>query len=59
VAALPQAEAWDSLSRAALRYGLYDALTALTDEMVSGAPPGQPPVERVKRWEQANFAAIA
>ncbi|WP_229706494.1 NAD-glutamate dehydrogenase [Micromonospora sonchi] len=60
VAALPQADAWDSLSRAALRYGLYDALTALTDDMVSGSQPGDSGVvERVQRWEQANSAAIA
>ncbi|MFG1766932.1 NAD-glutamate dehydrogenase [Micromonospora parva] len=60
VAALPQADAWDSLSRAALRYGLYDALTALTDDMVSGSQPrGSGVMERVKHWEQANSAAIA
>ncbi|MER7455649.1 NAD-glutamate dehydrogenase [Micromonospora sp. NPDC126480] len=60
VAALPQADPWDSMSRAALRYGLYDALTALTDEMVSEAQIGQGDVaERVMRWEQSNSAAIA
>ncbi|MFC4147995.1 NAD-glutamate dehydrogenase [Micromonospora mangrovi] len=61
VAALSRSDPWDSLSRAALRYGLYDALTALTDKLLSETPSNARNVtaEKVKRWEQANSATIA
>ncbi|MDX5461299.1 NAD-glutamate dehydrogenase [Micromonospora tulbaghiae] len=61
VAALSRSDPWDSLSRAALRYGLYDALTALTDKLLSETPSDARSVtaEKVKSWEQANSATIA
>jgi glutamate dehydrogenase len=59
ISALPRADRWQTLARMALRYDLYAALAALTNEVLVSTPSEAPPEERVYEWEQTNATAIA
>ncbi len=59
ISALPRDDRWQTLARMALRYDLYAALAALTQEVLTASPDGGDPQDRVAQWEQANAPAIA
>jgi glutamate dehydrogenase len=56
---LPRNDRWQTLARMALRYDLYAALAALTNEVLAATPAGSDALERVELWEQRNTIAIA
>jgi glutamate dehydrogenase len=58
ISGLERGDRWRALARAALRYDLYAALESLTTAVLASTGPGEP-LERVKRWEQDNAAAVA
>ena len=74
ISALPRADRWQALARAALRYDLYAALESLTVAVLQSSPPdadgdpdGDPggdgrerrlPGERIEAWEDENRAAV-
>jgi glutamate dehydrogenase len=55
---LPRNDRWQTLARMALRYDLYAALAALTNEVLAATPAGTDALERVELWEQRNTTAI-
>jgi len=59
ISALPREDRWQTLARMALRYDLYAALAALTQEVLNSTPPESAPEDRVAQWEQLNTASIA
>jgi glutamate dehydrogenase len=58
ISLLPREDRWQTLARMALRYDLYAALAALTEEVLGSTPDGLPPLERVLQWEQSNATSI-
>ena len=59
ITALPRADRWSALARAALRSDLYTALAALTSRITRGTPAGLDPQERLDRWEQSQTEGVA
>jgi glutamate dehydrogenase len=59
ISRLPRNDRWETLARMALRYDLYNALAALTADVLGSTSSGQPAEERVTEWEHANAAAIS
>ncbi len=59
ISALPREDRWQSLARMALRYDLYAALAALTQEVLAGSDPADGPQRQVDRWEERNANSIA
>ncbi|GAA3444404.1 NAD-glutamate dehydrogenase [Planomonospora venezuelensis] len=59
VIALPRDNRWNSMARAALRDDLYAAHAALTRDVLVHSEPGLAPEERLARWADANWAAVA
>ncbi|WP_020523220.1 NAD-glutamate dehydrogenase [Catelliglobosispora koreensis] len=59
ISQLPRNDRWQTLARMALRYDLYAALAALTNEVLAATPAPATPTERVAMWEQNNTSAIA
>jgi glutamate dehydrogenase len=60
IAALPRADRWQSLARAALRDDLYSALRDLTAAVVAHAGAGDEldPAAAVEAWENAHAPAV-
>ncbi|WDZ84983.1 NAD-glutamate dehydrogenase [Micromonospora cathayae] len=58
ISLLPREDRWQTLARMALRYDLYAALAALTNEVLDSTDGGRPPQERVQEWEQSNATSI-
>ncbi len=59
ISQLPRNDRWQTLARMALRYDLYAALAALTNEVLAATPAGTDAQERVEMWEQNNPVAIS
>ncbi|GIH04615.1 NAD-glutamate dehydrogenase [Rhizocola hellebori] len=59
ISQLPRNDRWQTLARMALRYDLYAALAALTNEVLAATPAGTEAMERVELWEQRNTKAIS
>ncbi len=64
ISELPRENRWETLARMALRYDLYAALSALTNDVLAaaeaaGADDHAGPEEMVIAWEDANAPAIA
>jgi glutamate dehydrogenase len=57
IVALPRADRWSALARAALRDDLYTLHRALTLEIVRATDPGRDAGEAVQRWIDANPAS--
>ncbi|HEX6888488.1 MAG TPA: NAD-glutamate dehydrogenase [Candidatus Nanopelagicales bacterium] len=52
ITALPRADRWSTLARAALRSDLYGALASLTARVARATPEGGEPADRVATWEE-------
>ena len=59
ITALPRADRWSALARAALRSDLYTALAALTSRITRATAAGLDPQERLDRWEQSQTEGVA
>jgi glutamate dehydrogenase len=59
ISALPRENRWQTLARMALRYDLYAALAALTQEVLVSTSSEAPADHRVYEWEQANATSVA
>ncbi|HEX6497719.1 MAG TPA: NAD-glutamate dehydrogenase [Micromonosporaceae bacterium] len=59
ISALPREDRWQTLARMALRYDLYAALTALTNEVLESTSGELSAEERVSQWEQANAVPVS
>jgi glutamate dehydrogenase len=57
ISALPREDRWQTLARMALRYDLYAALAALTNEVVTSTDTSDAEA-RVLEWERSNTASI-
>ena len=51
ITALPRADRWQSLARAAMREDLYAVMAAITSAVLAGTGPGTP-AERIAAWEE-------
>ncbi|MFB9545609.1 NAD-glutamate dehydrogenase [Micromonospora sagamiensis] len=58
ISLLPREDRWQTLARMALRYDLYAALAALTNEVLDSTDAALPSQERVQVWEQSNAVSI-
>jgi glutamate dehydrogenase len=59
ISELPRNDRWQTLARMALRYDLYAALAALTEEVLGSTGSAGSAADRVTEWEQANAASIS
>jgi glutamate dehydrogenase len=55
---LAREDRWDALARQALRSDLYQAVAALTAQVVRGSVPGTDAELRMNEWETVNAAEI-
>jgi glutamate dehydrogenase len=58
ITALPRADRWSALARAALRGDLYGALASITAKVLRATPEGGPPAERLAAWEQRHAEGL-
>ncbi|WP_415952147.1 NAD-glutamate dehydrogenase [Streptomyces sp. KLOTTS4A1] len=58
ISALPRADRWSSMARAAIREDLYAAHAALTSEVLSVGNGGASPEQRFKAWQEQNAAIL-
>jgi glutamate dehydrogenase len=58
VSTLPRADRWQTLARMALRYDLYAALAALTQEVLTSTSVDMGAEQRVTEWERDNATSI-
>ncbi|MEU0740009.1 NAD-glutamate dehydrogenase [Streptomyces sp. NPDC006134] len=59
ISALPRADRWQSMARAAIREDLYAAHAALTADVLAVGNGGSTPEQRFKVWEQKNAAILS
>ena len=59
ITALPRADRWSALARAALRHDVYAALASITDAVLRATEPGAAAAARVEQWEAANASRVA
>ncbi|CAL9436940.1 NAD-specific glutamate dehydrogenase [Streptomyces sp. enrichment culture] len=59
ISALPRADRWQSMARAAIREDLYAAHAALTADVLAAGDDGSTPGQRFKVWEQKNAAILS
>jgi glutamate dehydrogenase len=59
ISALSRQDRWQTLARMALRYDLYAALAALTQQVMRSTPQDLEPAQRVEQWEHDNAATLA
>jgi glutamate dehydrogenase len=58
ISSLPRSDRWDALSRAAMRYDLYEALRSLTMSVMDTTDAGSAAQARILMWEEANASII-
>ncbi|HEY8296301.1 MAG TPA: NAD-glutamate dehydrogenase domain-containing protein, partial [Micrococcaceae bacterium] len=54
ISALPRADRWQALARAALRDDLYSTAADMTKAVMHATAPGQAAPERIEGWENQN-----
>jgi len=59
VTALPRADRWTALARAALRHDVYGALSAITSAVLRSTDSSLPAIERIAEWEAAHPERVA
>ena len=57
ITALPRADRWQSLARAAMREDLYAVMAAITSAVLAGTGAGSP-AERIVAWEDGNAGQL-
>ncbi len=58
ITALPRADHWSALARAALRHDVYAALAAITQAVLRSTDAELPATQRLRRWEAANAERV-
>ena len=58
ISALPRADRWQTLARMALRYDMYAALAALTQQVIVSTPQDAAPADRVAQWRSDNASVL-
>jgi glutamate dehydrogenase len=58
ILALPRADRWQTMARAALRDDLHSVHAELTAEVLRTTDAGDPAEERIAAWEQANQVVV-
>jgi glutamate dehydrogenase len=59
ISLLPREDRWQTLARMSLRYDLYAALAALTEEVLGATSAELSPEERVQEWERSNAVSLS
>lgn len=58
ILALPRADRWQTMARAALRDDLHSVHAELTAEVLATTDADDPAAERIAAWEQANHVVV-
>ncbi|MFZ2504214.1 MAG: NAD-glutamate dehydrogenase [Nocardioides sp.] len=58
ITALPRADRWQTMARAALRDELYDVHTQLTAQVLTSTEAGAPAKDRIAAWERAHAGQV-
>ncbi|SDI86110.1 glutamate dehydrogenase [Frankineae bacterium MT45] len=59
ITALPREDRWSALARAALRYDVYAALSAITRGVLASTPASDPPADRLEQWRDGNVERVS